>query len=129
MLATLLFSSLYAAESPVGGDAPFPPNVPVVVAEVDLANKLSTLGPRTSVGLFTANKPQENALQSLLAESATYRYLRAGSASEVWAPLREASLACGVFLARQGAQGWRATAIGQCETQPAVALPPVQPAP
>ena len=76
---------------------------------------LGTLGTTDKVALVTANKPQENALERVVGESLGYRYLRAGSASEVPGALRDAGLPCGVFLAPKGSS-WRATVIGQCDT-------------
>ena len=122
-MLTLLFSlQLLAEEAPsTASRTPLPTDTPVVLAESDLVSVLGTVGATDKVALLTANKPQENALKGVVGDSLGYRYLRAGSASEVRGSLREAGLSCGVFLARQG-DSWKATAIGQCETQ--AATPP-----
>ena len=117
MSVPLLFAVLQAAESPVGREPTLPPNVPVVVAESELTSRLSSLGPPAQVALLTANKPQKNALLRVIGDDAGYPHLQAGSASEARAPLREAGLSCGVFVARQG-DSWRLTAVGQCEAAP-----------
>jgi hypothetical protein len=127
-MLTLLFSlSLHAAE-PAPTGTQLAPDTAVVVAESDLVTALGSVGTPGQVALLTANKPQENALEKVVDESHGYRYLRAGSASEVRGSLREAGLSCGVFLARSG-ESWRATVIGQCETPVAAAsTPPSEPA-
>jgi hypothetical protein len=124
MPVPLLFTVLLAAESPVGREPTLPPNVAVVVAEADLTSRLSSLGPPAEVALLTANKPQKNALLRVLGDSAGYPHLQAGSASEARAPLREAGLSCGVFVARQG-DAWRLTAVGQCDAPPTAPSQPV----
>jgi len=127
-MLTLFFSlPLHAAEPPHSGTQ-LAADTAVVVAESDLVTALGSVGTPNEVALLTANKPQENALEKVVDESHGYRYLRAGSASEVRGSLREAGLSCGVFLARSGGESWRATVIGQCETPVAAAsTPPSEP--
>ena len=117
-MLTILFSLQLLAEesSPTASRTTLPTDTPVVLAESDLVSVLGTVGATDKVALLTANKPQENALKGVVGDSLGYRYLRAGSASEVPGALREAGLSCGVFLAPKGSS-WRATVIGQCETQ------------
>ena len=126
MLTILLSLQLLAEESSsTATRTPLVADTAVVLAEPDLVSALGTLGTPDKVALLTANKPQENALAKVLGESHGYRYLRAGSASEVRGSLREVGLSCGVFLARSG-ESWRATQIGQCET--VAAATPSEPA-
>ena len=114
MRTVLLSIQILAAETTT---APTPTQLPadtaVIVAEADLVTVLGAVGTPAQVALLTANKPQENALEKVVGESLGYRYLRAGSASEVRGALREAGLTCGVFLAPKGSDSWRATRIGE----------------
>jgi hypothetical protein len=127
MRTVLLSIQILAAETTTAATpAQLPSDTAVVVAESDLVAVLGSVGTPAQVGLLTANKPQENALEKVVGESLGYRYLRAGSASEVRGALREAGLSCGVFLAPKGSEAWRATLIGECET-PAT-TPPSEPA-
>jgi hypothetical protein len=108
--------SILAAQSPAPGTpTALASDTPVVVAESDLATVLASAGTPSQIALLTANKPQENALAKVVDESHGYRYLRAGSASEVRGSLREAGMSCGVFLAPKGGDAWKATLIGQCD--------------
>ena len=124
-MRTIVFAiQILAAESPTAGtQMPLPSDTAVVVAESDLVTVLGSVGTPSQVALVTANKGQENALEKVVGESHGYRYLRAGSASEVRGSLREAGLSCGVFLARSGSESWKATRIGECQTPSASAAP------
>jgi hypothetical protein len=120
-----IFLSILAAESPAAGTpTALASDTSVVVAESDLVTVLGSAGTPSQVALLTANKPQENALAKVVDESHGYRYLRAGSASEVRGSLREAGMSCGVFLAPKGSESWRATLVGDCATPVAAAKPP-----
>ena len=123
MFTLVLSLPLHAAE-PAPSGTQLAPDTAVVVAESDLVAALGSVGTSSQVALLTANKPQENALEDAVGESAGYRYLRAGSASEVRGSLREAGLQCGVFLAPKGKESWRATLIGDCETSVAAGSTP-----
>ena len=112
-LLSLLELATLAAEPTPWIETPLPPDVPVVIDESDLKAKLATLGSPDTVALVVTTKGQETRLVELLGD-ARYRYLRAGSSSEAAAPLRASGLACGVFLAPQGSDHWRAKAIGTC---------------
>jgi hypothetical protein len=120
MRTVLLSIQMLSAETTTAGtQTPLASDTAVVVAESDLVAVLGSVGTPSQVALLTANKPQENALEKVVGESSGYRYLRAGSASEVRGSLREAGLSCGVFLAPKGGDAWRATLIGQCDTSAA----------
>ena len=123
MLTLVLSLALHAAE-PAPSGTQLAPDTAVVVAEADLVTVLGSVGAPGQVALLTANKPQENALEKVVGESQGYRYLRAGSASEVRGSLREAEMSCGVFLAPKGSDSWRATLIGRCDTPVATGSTP-----
>ena len=109
--------SILAAEAPAAGTpTALVSDTSVLVAESELVTVLGSAGTPSQVALLTANKPQENAAKKVVDESHGYRYLRAGSASEVRGSLREAGMSCGVFLAPKGGDAWRATLIGRCDT-------------
>ena len=111
---TIVLSILAAASPAAGTPTALTSDTAVVVAESDLVTVLAAAGTPNQVALLTANKPQENAAKKVVDESHGYRYLRAGSASEVRGSLSEAGMSCGVFLAPAKGETWRATLIGQC---------------
>jgi hypothetical protein len=114
--------AILSAESPAPGTpTALVSDTSVVVAQSDLVTVLESAGTPSEVALLTANKPQENAAKKVVDESHGYRYLRAGSASEVRGSLRDAGMSCGVFLAPSKGESWKATLIGQCESPVAAA--------
>ena len=126
---TIILTILAAESQVAGAPTALVSDTPVIVAESDLVTVLGSVGTPSQVALLTANKPQQNALAKVVDESHGYRYLRAGSASEVRGSLREAGMSCGVFLAPKGGDAWRATLVGQCETPVAAASTPSTSAP